>query len=279
MKQLRVLLPFFALMVLLASPNDARAGSIRTVLDGQEVLFDVLPRIESGRTMVPVRGILTPLGATFAWDEVSRTVTALLGEAEITLTIDNYTATVNGEVIALDAPARVENGRTMVPLRFFAESLGFRVNWDEESRTIALASRGGSIAIARDGASAQRSVGVQMVAVAQRLVGSAYAWGGTGPNSFDCSGFILYVTSQFGLEMPRTSYDMFSVGRPVARDELQPGDLVYFTTYSEGASHVGIYTGDGAFIHAASENVGVTVTPLDNVWWSPRYLGARRITR
>jgi peptidoglycan DL-endopeptidase LytE len=289
MRHLSTLL-FTALLMLLLISTPAQAGSIRTVLDGRELAFDVPPRLENGRMLVPLRGILAPLGAEFTWNEGDRTVRAFLGETAIEMVLDARTASVNGQAVELDTPARSVDGRTLVPLRFFAEALGFRVAWDEAGRTVAIGSRGGAL-VARgtgsdrsdgegtpDGAPERPATGARMVAVARRLVGSPYSWGGTGPDSFDCSGFVLFVASQFGADLPRTSFAMFSAGTPVSRADLKPGDLVFFTTYAAGASHVGFYAGDGTFIHAASETRGVTVTRMDNVWWAPRYLGARRIT-
>lgn len=264
------------LLALLLLPAAAHAETIRTYLDGRELTFDVAPRLENNRTLAPVRGILTPLGATIGWDEVSRTVTAKLNSTTVELQIDSDQAKVNGQVVALDAPARIFDGRTLVPLRFLAESFGFRVHWDGEARTIAIASRSGTVA-GRDGST--RSTGALLAEMARRYVGSPYAWGGTGPTSFDCSGFVWFLSSKFNISLPRTSFDMFGAGTPVSRDALLPGDLVFYTTYAAGASHVGVYLGDGTFVHAASENSGVRITPMDNVWWAPRYLGARRITK
>lgn len=276
MRQLRLLLMvalLFGLFIIM--PDRTHADSIRVVLDGQELAFEVAPMIEDGRTLVPLRAILTPLGATFSWDEPSRTVTAEVAGTEVRLTLDKWLATVNGEVVALDTPAKSVDGRTLVPLRFFAESFGFRVGWDEESRTVAISSRGGSVAARGAGL---RSAGNSMATLGRSLVGRPYSWGGTGPYSFDCSGFVTYVTSEFGFDLPRTSHEMFWVGTPVLRNELQAGDLVFFSTYDDGASHVGVYLGDGTFVHSESEWTGVKITEMDRAWWAARYLGARRLT-
>ncbi|MDR7523214.1 MAG: LysM peptidoglycan-binding domain-containing protein [Armatimonadota bacterium] len=115
-----------------------------------------------------------------------------------------------------------------------------------------------------------------LVALAMRQVGVRYRWGGATPSGFDCSGFLYYVFGRMGIELPRTTYAMFDAGVPVAREELQPGDLVFFETVAPGPSHAGIYLGDGRFIHASSGFGRVTITPMDYPYYAPRYLGARR---
>lgn len=120
------------------------------------------------------------------------------------------------------------------------------------------------------------SRGLALVSLARRFLGVPYRWGGTGPGGFDCSGFLYTVFSRMGIQLPRTSFEMFRSGRPVARAQLQPGDLVFFTTYAPGASHAGIYLGGGQFIHASSAGGGVRIDPLSKPYYSARYLGARR---
>ena len=119
--------------------------------------------------------------------------------------------------------------------------------------------------------------GAQIVQMAQQYMGTPYAWGGSSPGGFDCSGFIYYIYSQFGISLPRMSEGQFEVGRAISGDNLLPGDLVFFTTYEPGASHVGIYLGGGRFIHASSAAGEVTITPLGKSYYQERYLGARRV--
>ena len=98
--------------------------------------FDVMPIIENGRTLVPMRAIFETLGATILWDEATRTVTAAKGETVVMLQIDNPTAWVNGEATSLDSPAKIVDGRTLVPIRFVAETLGCNVDWENDTRTV-----------------------------------------------------------------------------------------------------------------------------------------------
>lgn len=108
------------------------------------------------------------------------------------------------------------------------------------------------------------------------LLGTPYVFGGTTLRGIDCSGFTQYVFAGSGISLPRTSYEQFASGVAVSKNELQAGDLVFFTTYSKGASHVGIYIGGGRFVQADNPHVGVTITSLSNSFYAARYLGARR---
>jgi peptidoglycan DL-endopeptidase LytE len=117
----------------------------------------------------------------------------------------------------------------------------------------------------------------KMLQQAKQYIGVPYAWGGTSPSGFDCSGFTQFVFSKAGVSLPRTSALQYNIGYPVSRDQLKSGDLVFFSTYKPGPSHVGIYTENNKFI-AASSSQGVTITDLNNSYYKARYIGARRIT-
>lgn len=115
-----------------------------------------------------------------------------------------------------------------------------------------------------------------VIAFATRHLGRPYRWGAEGPRAFDCSGFLNYVYNHFSINLPRITFDMFRVGRAVPRDQLKPGDVVFFTTYARGASHAGIYMGDGRFIHASSARGAVTISSLSDRYYATHYIGARR---
>ncbi|APC48484.1 cell wall lytic activity [Virgibacillus halodenitrificans] len=114
------------------------------------------------------------------------------------------------------------------------------------------------------------------VKTAHSVLGTPYKWGGSSPSGFDCSGFIQYVFQENGMTIPRTVNDVWNFAGPVSSRSV--GDLVFFETYKPGPSHMGIYIGDGRFIHA-SESRGVEISELTNTYWEPRYLGTKRITK
>jgi len=117
----------------------------------------------------------------------------------------------------------------------------------------------------------------QVVRRAMDWLGTPYRWGGSSKEGMDCSGLVYAVFTPWIPDMPRSSFEQFRMGKPVGRGELVPGDLVFFTTYAPGASHVGIYLGEGRFIHSAQSAGGVIITPLDDPYYAVRYLGARRL--
>jgi cell wall-associated NlpC family hydrolase len=108
------------------------------------------------------------------------------------------------------------------------------------------------------------------------LVGAPYRYGGTGPDTFDCSGLVSYVHGEFGLRTPRTAAQQFSAARPVPRAQLQPGDLVFFRLSSQAVSHVGVYTGHDRFVHAPQTGGLVREASLDDESFRDRYAGAGR---
>ena len=115
-----------------------------------------------------------------------------------------------------------------------------------------------------------------IISSSMNYIGVPYVFGGTSPYGFDCSGYVQYVFAKAGISIPRTADVQYDFGTPISTTELVPGDLVFFETYTYGASHVGIYLGDGNFIHASSSQ-GVTINSLSQAYYSSHYIGARRI--
>ena len=112
---------------------------------------------------------------------------------------------------------------------------------------------------------------------ALNLRGTPYRNGGSDPAGFDCSGFVYYVFGQNGFVVPRTVGEQFRAGKQIDPPELEPGDLVFFTTVAPGASHVGIVIGGDEFVHAPSSTGEVRVERLSASYWSTRFVGARRL--
>jgi cell wall-associated NlpC family hydrolase len=112
-----------------------------------------------------------------------------------------------------------------------------------------------------------------VVAIAMSQLGTPYVWGGAAPGGFDCSGLVMWAYAQVGVSLPHSTYALFAMGVPISRDQLQPGDLVFF----DGVGHVGIYIGGNEFIHAPHTGDVVKISSLDDPWYSAEYVGARRI--
>jgi len=120
--------------------------------------------------------------------------------------------------------------------------------------------------------------GRQVVREASRFLGAPYRNGGTSAKGLDCSGLVVAVYQKFGIAIPRTSHEQAKFGVKVDRSGLEPGDLVFFrTSGTTKISHVGIYSGDGEFIHASNRTRRVQYDRLDNRYFKKRYATARRI--
>lgn len=118
--------------------------------------------------------------------------------------------------------------------------------------------------------------GSEIVAYSKKFYGVPYVSGGSTPSGFDCSGFTSYVYRQFGVSLPRTASGQATVGTTVSKNELLPGDLVFFNTYG-GISHVGIYIGGGEFIHATVPGDVVRTSSLNSAYYTRTYVTAKRI--
>jgi len=117
----------------------------------------------------------------------------------------------------------------------------------------------------------------EMARTAGSFVGVPYLWGGTSASEgFDCSGLTMAVYQLSGLDLPRSSQQQFETGTPVERDMLRKGDLVFFRTKDPGkVSHVGLYIGDGRFVHAPGQGKRISIESLSTPYYAARYAGAR----
>jgi len=213
--------------------------------------------------------------------------------ARVTTSLNlRYSPSFTGGVAAVVPPG------TIVLITGTPKSGFYPVNWDGLkgymytsylSKTSAgLSDRGGS---ASDGGSDDSSgdsgnsgggskTGNSIVSYAMQYKGYPYVWATHGPGSFDCSGFTYWVVlNVLGINIGAGLWTQVAAGTPVSRNALQPGDLVFFqNTYTWGLSHVGIYIGNGQFIHAENESTGVTISSLSSQYYASRWYGAVRLT-
>ena len=124
--------------------------------------------------------------------------------------------------------------------------------------------------------SSSNSIGDKLVSLAKSKLGCKYVWGATGPNTFDCSGLTSWCHKQVGINIPRTSLAQSKGGKAVSKSNLQPGDLLFWKTTSAEVGHVGMYVGNGQFIHAPNKSKPVKYDSLNSSYYSSRFVRARR---
>jgi peptidoglycan endopeptidase LytE len=257
-------------------PNQAEAAvsDVKVqVNDGLIAFPDAQPFLDGdSRLMVPVRFVTEKLGfqvegrvdrgeAAVIMKDATRTVQMKTGESQ---------AYINGNPVSMGGKAVFVQGRVFVPLRFVTDTFGIRIRWDNENRIAIVEADGKTHAPAWHAPRKQE----QILSTAGGYLGVPYVWGGTTPGGFDCSGFVQYVFGIHGIELPRTSREMYEASGSFVTD-LKPGDLVFFAKGSS-TSHVGIYLGNNRFISATS-SYGVHVDSLSSNYWGPKYIGAKRV--
>lgn len=129
-----------------------------------------------------------------------------------------------------------------------------------------------------DPAPISQSPALALVSTALALRGTPYRNGGSDTEGFDCSGFTRFVFAQHGVHLPREVRDQFQLGEKIDRDDVAPGDLVFFNTSSHGPSHVAIAVGRDEFVHAPSSRGVVRIEHLSSQYWARRLIGVRRVT-
>ncbi|MDQ7085991.1 MAG: C40 family peptidase [Sulfurovum sp.] len=165
-----------------------------------------------------------------------------------------------------DAIAELENNRSM------EDNITIDSNLTSESNhSIAI---GLSLILAEeDNITVLETLPSKMISLAKSKIGTSYVYGSTGPDSFDCSGFVYYLFDEHNITVPRSSLAQSKDGTALAREDLQKGDIVFFDTSGKGkVNHSGIYLGDDTFIHASSGKAkGVTISNL-NAWYKDKFL-------
>ena len=134
-----------------------------------------------------------------------------------------------------------------------------------------------ALIVAASQRAANTAMGDKIVSTAKKYIGTPYVYGGRSPSGFDCSGFTSYVYQENGVSIPRTSGEQSQYGSPVNKESLKAGDVVCFGCGSHSVNHVGIYIGDGQFIHSPSPGKSVTIEALNSAYYSKTYICARRM--
>ncbi len=139
------------------------------------------------------------------------------------------------------------------------------------------AAQAGSAAASGGAVVSGLELGLAAASLAEDQLGKPYAYGAAGPNRFDCSGLAMWVYGNLGVSLPRVSRDQAQVGEKISRQQLRPGDLLFFALNGKGIDHVGVYTGAGDFVHAPHTGAPVRTDSLDNSWWRRRLEVIRRL--
>jgi peptidoglycan DL-endopeptidase CwlO len=240
--------------------TENRVSSVDSQVIGQVEIYKASVK-EHARRLAQARREVTDLVAMR--QQQQRAIEVRLGERRALL------SSLNGQIAELVRQAQI---RQLVSARRA-----------QEAAAAAQAAQAQASADTVVGASAQTPEGATVVPTSSYgggVVGTAlseqgvpYVWGGESPSGFDCSGLVAYAYAQAGVSLPHSSYAQYNMGTAVPRDQLQPGDLVFF----DGAGHVGLYVGGGNFVHAPHTGTDVQVSSLDSGWYSSSYVGARRI--
>ena len=187
-------------------------------------------------------------------------------------------AMVGAESISADTSAKTKQGVVLKTSELMVNKVIVSPKKVEEQNTVQSSRSSNTTGKKNTNSSINRGVNKsssQVANYAYNFLGRPYVYGANGPNAFDCSGFTSYVYRHFGVSLPRTARSQFSAGSAVSRDNLAPGDLVFFNTVGY-LGHVGLYIGGGDFIHAASSG-RVKISSLNEGYYRTRYAGARRV--
>lgn len=166
----------------------------------------------------------------------------------------------------------------------YVSSEDFSLDSKSDDTTAKLLSAGDVVSLSEDvsltedtAVNVDLTIGQNIVDTAEKYLGTPYVWGGTTTRGFDCSGFVQYVYRECGYTINRTAAAIYNEGTYVDKSELQVGDAICFASHTESIGHVGIYIGNGQFIHASSGAGQVIISDLDMTYYASHYVGARHI--
>ena len=229
----------------------------------------VLSQVKTFRTAVKRNGALLAK-ARVAQQRVVQQRAAAKASIESQISQSNrLLASIKGQIAQIVAAERVRQLQVAVAAQQRLQ-VAHRVSQQQTQDTVIGAS---AIAPQADTVVAPPSGFSGAVGVAMGQIGKPYVWAAAGPDSFDCSGLIVYSFAAVGKSLPHSTYALYSLGVPVSRDQLQPGDLVFF----DGLGHAGIYIGGDQFVHAPHTGDVVKISSLNEGWYASTYVGARRI--
>lgn len=268
-------------------------GSTEVIKNGVLSSMDTVPVIAEGRTMVPLRFVSEQLDAAVNWDALNNSVLITTAKPNTVYTVKEgdslwriaSTYGVSIEEISKENPGlnpdKLAIGQQLnLPSLSAAEepdSSSVEDTSENQSDPVdtdtPATSRGGDRTVSLD------CTADEFVEYAQEYIGVPYAYGGTTPDGFDCSGFTRYVAEHFGGYLPHSSREQYYYGVKIEKENLEPGDLVFFEASddSDEIGHVGIYVGDGQFIHAPQSGGSVEISNLSNVYFDRYYYGAIRM--
>lgn len=232
---------------------------------------------ENETILVPLRASLELLGVyDIKWIQEDREVIFKINEDNYVVNIDSPDILLNGESKSLSSPPKLKNGVTLLPIDFFNRNQSINPSSELYQKIYTL-----NNSYTDESISSEQTLRQNIVNTGLKYIGAPYKWGATGPNAFDSSGLIWSTYKNNGINLPRVSFDMYKAGESISKDELLPGDVVFFQGYKEGPSHATIFAGEGKFIHSPSAGKTVSIDNLLNDkyfknYWLPRYYGARR---
>lgn len=271
-------------------------GSTEVIKNGALSLMDAVPMITDDRTMVPLRFISEQFGAAVDWDVINNSVLITTEKSNPSNTIYTVktgdtlwqiamTYGVGMEEISAENPGLNPDKLTIgQQLNLPAASKAKESDSSSETdppKNQADPTSTESPAVSR-GEGRMVSLNCtadELIEYAKEYLGVPYAYGGTTPDGFDCSGFTQYVAAHFDGYLPHSSSQQYHYGISIEKEDLKPGDLVFFETSddSNAIGHVGIYIGDGKFIHAPQSGGTVEISNLSNVYFDQNYYGAIRM--